>query len=350
MDIKNYMTSKFPPLKRLRERLRKYRLDLWLLQGKEKHSGHELTILYAGQERNKNYIAYIAFGDDNRETYLGKAWTWNVAGVAHAHPAVSLLVTETEEGYFNRFGGPNDFYIPCWVNGEIEFPRYAELAKKSENLKSDIRKVRKQGYQYEITRDHDKFDLFYHAMYRPYIIHAHGNRASFMSYEAMMKQSDITELLLIKQGDDYIAGENLLFEDKGVRAWSLGVKDGNHDYVRDGALGALYYYKINYLTSRGYDRYNAGASRAFLKDGVLQYKKKWGLKLIGARPGGFWLRIPRKSESSTAFLLNNPFIHRKGGCLHGLIFLGSGTEVGMELVDRLRKKHDIPGLRNLELV
>lgn len=335
-------------LNRLRDKLRKYRLNVWLLEGKEKHSGEKLVVLYAGRELNKNYLSHIAFGDLYQERVLGKAWIWSVARIARSHPAVTLIVTEAWEDYFKRFSGCDDYYIPCWIDGEIVFSRFKELMKHSENIKADLRKIRKYGYQYEITKDKDKFDLFYHTMYRPYILKAHGNRAALMSYEAMMSKSDITDLLLIKRGDDYIAGENLLYEGDSVRAWSLGVKDGDYRHVKEGAIGALYYYKIEYLISRGYDRFNAGASRAFLKDGVLQYKKKWGLSLIQARSGGFWIRMIGKSGSVDAFFENNPFIHIRNDHLCGIVFQGD-VALSNEIIDTVRKFNDLPGLHELKI-
>lgn len=349
LTIKNHMAAKKIFLNRLREKLRKLRLHVWLLEGKEKHSGSELAILYAGHLLNKNYIAHLAFGDNYHESHLGKAWIWSVAGIARSNPVVALVVTETEENYFKRFGRRDDFYIPCWIDGEIEFSRFNDLMKHSENIKSDLRKIRKKDYRYEISRDQDKFDLFYHAMYRPYILKAHGNRAALMSYEAMMSKAGITELLLIKRGNDYIAGENLLYEDKGVRAWSLGVIDGGNKHVKDGVIGALYYYKINYLSNRGYDRYNAGASRAFLKDGVLQYKRKWGLRLMQPRPGGWWLRYDPLVPGANAFMQENPFIISKGGALHGCVFQSAGGLADRDELSAVRAKYDISGLEDLSM-
>lgn len=335
-------------LKPLREKLRKYRLHVWLLEGRERHSGEELTILYAGHLLNKNYIAHLAYGDDHRETRLGKAWTWSVARIAKAHPAAALIFTETEEAYFNRFAGPDDFYIPCWIDGEIEFARYNELVKHSETLKSDIRKIRKQGYTYEISRDKDKFDLFYYEMYRPYILKAHGNRAALMSYEAMMSKASITELLLIRQGDEYVAGENLLYENGSVRAWSLGVRDGDYRHVKEGAIGALYYYKIEYLSGRGFARFDAGASRAFLKDGVLQYKRKWGLRLTRPRAGGFCLRKRCQLTMADTYIFNNPFIHSRNQILYGLVVTGSSAAHHRKLSEHPDYIHDIPGIAFME--
>lgn len=344
------MAMKLNPIKRLREKARKYRMHVWLLEGREKHSGDNLVILYAGHALNKNYIAHLAYGDDHRETHLGKAWIWNVARIAKQFQELAFIITETEESYFSRFGRSDDFYIPCWINGEIEFSRFNEIKKHSENIKSDIRKIHKHGYTFEISKSKSKFDLFYNTMYRPYIIKAHGNRAALMSYDAMIGKADNTELLLIKRGDDYVAGENLIYEKDGVRAWSLGVKDGDYSYVKDGAIGALYYYKINYLQGKGFTKLNAGASRAFFRDGVLQYKRKWGLRVVGARPGGFWLRVHWKSCGARAFLQKNPIIHAKNGSLCFTAFIGENESGSQESIYTSRSNPDIQGLHEVAYI
>ncbi|MBK8161634.1 MAG: hypothetical protein IPK65_00330 [Gammaproteobacteria bacterium] len=333
------------PINRLRERIRRYRLHAWLLDGMESHVGPR--ILYAGHLLNLNYIAHIAHGDNCRVEKLGKVWIQSIGRLARSVPAVDIIVIETDENYYARHAGRQDFYIPCWIDGMIEFSRFNALLPHSENIKSDLRKTKKQNYHYEISKETDKFDLFYHTMYRPYILKAHGNRAALMSYDAMMKKASITKLLLIKQGDEYVAGENLLFEEGRVRAWSLGVKDGDYKHVKDGVLGALYYYKIQYLSGLGYNSYHSGACRSFLKDGVLQYKKKWGLCLTQARPGGFWLQIPARSEGAAVFLKDNPFIHLDNGKLCGTIF-SDGVPIE-EQITSIRKLYAIPGLAGMEV-
>jgi hypothetical protein len=331
-------------IRRVRERAHKYRLKAWLIDGHEKHSGIRLKILYAGHEKNRNYLTYIAYEPGFSEDYMGRVWTWRVQKFLNKVLEPDLVVIETEEGYYRRFSQRGDYYIPFWLDGDIGCTRFEERARLSKNIREDLRKIRKQCYQYEVTRDPEKLDLYYHEMYRPYILKAHGNRASLMSHEAMMSRAAITDLLLIKKGDEYLAGENLLHEERGVRAWSLGVRNGDYRHVREGVIGALYYYKIVYLGDRGIEKFNAGASRAFLNDGALQYKRKWGLRLTHPRPGGFWLRIPGASDGAKAFLINNPFINYRNGVLSGFVFLDDGESAGVapDCVN-----YSIPGLQKL---
>ena len=158
-----------------------------------------------------------------------------------------------------------------------------------------------------------------------------------------------SELILIKRDGEYIAGENLLFKDGGVRAWSLGVMDGEFRYVKEGAIGALYYYKMKYLQERGYRRLQAGASRAFLKDGVLCFKKKWDMRLTSARSAGFWIKPVGGNAGVAAFLRNNPFIYQKARGLHGAVFLNSAESTTKDVLGSLHKSYGIRGMSGIDV-
>jgi len=134
-----------------------------------------------------------------------------------------------------------------------------------------------------------------------------------------------------------------------VRAWSLGVLDGDYRYVKEGAIGALYYYKMKYLRERGYRHVEAGASRAFLKDGVLCFKKKWDMRLTSGRSSGFWIRPIGGDEGVAAFLRNNPFIYQKEDGLYGVVFLTADQPGTGDMVGHLRKSYGMRGMSGIDM-
>ena len=77
---------------------------------------------------------------------------------------------------------------------------------------------------------------------------------------------------------------------------------------------------MQYLAEQGFCKLNAGASRASLEGGALQYKKKWEARITPPGCGGFLLRIAKGSPGLTAFLQNNPFISCLNDALDGIIF------------------------------
>ena len=335
-------------LQRLRSRYREQRLNVWRLEGKERCSNEPLNILYAGHELNKNYISYLAYGTGCKETYLGRAWIGKMIKSALRSDGDQFFIIETAERDYDRFNMPGSFYIPCWVDGEIDLDQFDALVR-GESVRGDMRRISKYGLHFEVTKDRDKFKLFYHQMYKPYILNAHGNRAALMSYEAMMTRYVRNELVLIKRDGKYIAGSNLVYQDGNVRAWSLGVLDGDYRYVKEGAIGALYYYKMKYLHEQGYRHMEAGASRAFLKDGVLCFKKKWDMGLTSGRSSGFWIKPIGGNEGVAAFLGNNPFIYQKDDGLHGVVFLTPEQADMGDMEGALRKLFGMRGMSGIDM-
>ena len=86
-------------------------------------------------------------------------------------------------------------------------------------------------------------------------------------------------MILIKFKDQEIAGSLIAYKGHNARLWCFGIKDANPDYVKMGAFGALYYFSFQYLKNKGFKQVGVGGSRPFLNDGVLNYKKKWGLRI-----------------------------------------------------------------------
>jgi hypothetical protein len=129
----------------------------------------------------------------------------------------------------------------------------------------------------------------------------------------------------------------------------LGVKDGNPDYVRDGALTALYYFMICFAQEAGYKWINFGGSRAFLNDGVLQHKKKWEMKISGKSDVYFRMQITSVSDSVKSFLWNNPFIFKDNGQLNSAVFWADKQPLNENSMQDLCKRYSFPGISKLIL-
>ena len=93
-------------------------------------------------------------------------------------------------------------------------------------------------------------------MYVPYITKAHGNRSVIMNYDyfkrEFKKHSQSNILLLMNKEDECIAGISLLCTKSKASLGSLGIKDGNLDYLKYGVPGILYYFSISYLREKGF--------------------------------------------------------------------------------------------------
>lgn len=333
----------------LKKFISRYRLDLWVLEGEEPKSNTPFSILCSGKEWDRNYLAGLAFGENYRESYIGQSWFWNIKKRAQkAKQGPSIIIVSVKNSRRNFLESGSWFYIPLWVGGTTDLPLKPEI-KKKETLKSDLRRIKKSGFTFEVTRDRQQFDDFYYHMFTPYITQVHGSCAYILPYEKMKKlcAEEKGELLLIKKGDEYIAGILILYTKSYPLLKSLGIRDGNVAYAKDGAISALYHFSIQYLESKGFSTVSYGFSRGFLRDGVLQYKKKLGHRVGKISTNIFALKILSYTRETQTFLENTPFIIEDKGSLDGIVFLNEENIDSPQKLEQLTKVYAYPGLSRL---
>lgn len=328
--------------------------NVWIITGDEISSRQKLAIIYAGREKDKNFIVKLAFDDAFEEKYIGKAWLWKLQEMAKRdNYDCSLMIVETPCLFRMFWGEKKCFYVPSWVSGAIDISvnNPSLFKERNTSLKSDLNKIKRHKLRFEVTKDLSQLRNFYCNMYKPYINKSHGNRAVEMSYEHVKSQFtghvSLNDLLLIKQGDEDRAGVVLSYRRDWARLWFLGVKDGDLNYVRDGVIGALFYFSIQYLSEKGVTKIDFGASRPFLKDGVLRFKRKWNQKISRERKMLFLFKPVSMTGSVKAFFLNNPFIYEDKTGLNGAIFVTSDQSLSRRDFAKIYKDHYIPGLSKL---
>ncbi len=338
----------FSPFKLMIRLVNIIKRDIWIIKGGETASKQKLDIIYAGTEENKNFLINLFFDGSSRETYIGKIWLWNIPKVVKGNDnGCSLMIIELTKSFRIFFDKKKSFYIPCWILGEVDVSANISSFIKNKSLASDLRRIRKNNLNFELTNELSQFNNFYHNMYVPHITKVHGNVVVLMEYDFMRGKFRNCDLLLVKKGKDYIAGMLLAYTKQEVRLWSLGVKDGNPDYVKGGAIGALFYFAVNYLHEKGYKTVNFGATRAFLRDGVLQYKKKWGLKIVGTFKKGFLIKPLSKTSGLKEFLLNNPFIYMDKEGFNSAVFVEDNQSLSKSDIEKLYKDYYLNGISKL---
>ena len=330
------------------------RLDLWIITGDEISSGKKLAIIYAGRELDKNFLVRLAFDGAFEENYIGKKWLWQIPQIVkESDCGCSLVVVEVPNSLRILSGKMKCLYIPSWVNGEtdISVDNPSLFQHRNTSLKSDLSKIRKNKLRFEVTNDLSQLHNFYYNMYVPYITKVHGSRSKIMSYDYVKRQFRrsglFNDLLLIKKEDEYIAGVLLHYKKNRAKLSTLGVKNGNLGYVKDGAVGALFYYSTHYSAEKGVTRIDFGGSRPFLKDGVLRYKRKWNQKISNKKEIGFLIKMISKTEAAKGFFLNNPFIYEDKTGLNGAIFVASDQSLSKSDFARIYKDHYLRGLSKL---
>ena len=325
------------------------RIKLWSLRGHELNSKQEMSILYAGQEGNMNYFIGLAFDGKCEVKYIGTCWLFNLSKIAKSESDIySILVAELPR--FLVLNLKNSFQIPCWVRGEVDISGdIAAIMKKTDSLQSAARNIKKNSLYYEITNDEAKFHDFYYNMYLPYITKRYDNAAAIEPYELFKSHFHHCDLLLIKSKNQVIAGGLICYEWGKVRLWSFGINDANPEYVQMGAFGALYFFSLQYLKDKGFLKVGLGGSRPFLNNGVIVYKKRWGLKLTEPFEINYLLKPLKITNESKSFLINNPFIFTEKGKFNCAVMMNEQFSIDADVAEDLNHKYYYPGINTINV-
>lgn len=338
-------------LKRLISPLVQWRYEPWvktrfktylpatLWQGQAIKTGQPVSIVYAGED-----TAIAAFwvnalmAENKQKTELGKLPVHSLPSILKKYPNTSLLFTE--EGpltplfpFLHR-----GFSTPYWVQMEIDIAKpFEQMSGNEKEGFADVeRRIRSNKLSCEFTDDKKHFEVFFHSMHTPFVKNRHEEESFFMSLERAQKIFEKAELCRIKKDGEFIGG---LLIQTGRRATlrSIGLKDGNLEYMKYGTLGALYYFAIKRLQEKGYKVVDIGGSDPILNGGLTRFKSFLKAKVTPNTylPLRFLRLIPVKLNSALLETLGNLQIlyHPKYYCPRRAVFLNP-SELGNQKIVR----------------
>jgi hypothetical protein len=328
--------------KQVKSYLSRFRVDLWRL-ARSSTKNHELTMIYAGRKIYKEYLKTVFFEGACREEYLGRRWIFELKWMVNSKTAI--LVTEYDTNRKTLGGKRKGFMIPFWTGWFVDISEETKkIIKSNSSLESDVRRIRKNKLSYVIIDDLQGYENFYDNMYLPYIQKNYKNTALLMKREEMLKERDRCQLLFVNKEETPIGGILIKFEPTFPRLWSIGIKQANDQYLKDGVVGALYYFSIIHLKEMGYDRVHFGGTRSFLNDGVLNYKKKWPIQNFGFTKKGFQVQVLSYSPDTINLIKNQPFIFTEKGKLYSAVFLPANKTMNPDQIRWLYKSYYLPGI------
>lgn len=324
------------------------RAEIWILDGFEESTNQPLKILVSAEETQKNYISKIAFNNSCKESYIGKKYFLHLYYLIRKNKYnCSLAIIEGDVLHRSLYENKNDFYTPLWLKSTVDIP----LKATNKSAKDDLRIIRKFKLGYQITTDPVHLQDFYYNMYLPTVKQRHGDRTVAMEYAKMMQkvQEGKCILLLVKKQSKSIAGGVILTSGDLPRLWSNGLRDANPLYKKEGAIYATWYFSSKYLVKQGYKKMHVGLTRSFLRDGVLQYKKKWNNKIIDWDRKGFIIKPLHLLDSVKGFFINNPFVHIHKDQPCGAIFIANNMQGSPKIIEQFQSKYYIRGLSELDI-
>jgi hypothetical protein len=339
------------PLARLYSIFNEIRPRFWIAESQGREDATAVAVLCAAQGRDRSYLLRQFLGNAYRERCLGRRWLWNIPEIVAGEGRGCCVAVVKTLGRFHRFLGPHRWLlVPAWVSGEVDCVLDPAVLKM-ETVKSDLRRIRRNSLGFRVTRDVEQFEDFYRHMYVPYVTDAHGDSAVVTPYASMKMSLEDSELLLVTKEDQAIAGLLISYSQAGPRLRSMGIRDANKEYVRDGAVGALYHFSFHYLREKGFDRVNLGLSRPLLHDGALRYKKKLGMRLSRVGKEWFAVRVLEDSKAARMLLEETPLIFERDGLLYGLICAdASAARFSDKDLEWLDRQYSMEGLARLLVI
>ena len=330
-------------------------VQTFLIQDKRNGGDSGINILFFGHIELAHYFSKLFFSRKSKILPLGKTPYSNMSTRLSETTADIAIVSV--HGAFSGFLSQEGFLISPLIRSTIDLSNSLNVfyTRLSEGRRRDIHVIEKLGYTYEITREPGKFNLFYKKMYLPYTLKRHQESSSPTSFSEMKKYLLNGGLLLVKLNDEYVSGLLYqIYDNQRVLAKCTGAYERRDGCYAKKAIPAALYFLILWSKQQGYDEIDLRyCVSSFMKDGVLFYKREWGVDvrpssdIIYSRVHG--LKLGNFGSSVRQFLIDNPVIFENSLSLKGLVFLNNEkpTEGRMKNLHRL---YYTPGLSDLVVI
>lgn len=325
-------------------------LTFYHLQGQ--NEAGSLTVIYGGLGYAKPMLEHLLFTEVPMEQKIGRLPLWRLGEVSK-WPTGDLIIIEASKHIVHRLPCRHGLVLPWWVDLVLDVQGEWEdvLRRLHASVRGqDIRRVRKYGYEYEVSHAHAHFELFYNRMYLPSMEARHGSLAAPLSMDEAYQYFRHGWLFLIKRDGAYVAGCICYAQQDVVKFREIGVLDGNEQLMREGAQGAVYYAMVHWANQQGYNMVDFLGSWPYMSSGMFRYKRKWGstLSLSPHEHKRIWVKIQHCTPAVCQFLQNNPCVilgeHTE---LQGLIITLNPNDITMETLAEWHKIYEMPGLAEL---
>ena len=339
----------------IRRAMRSLTVEVSIYEGLYRQSGTSIRILGIGNQGVSEFLRDRFLTEDRREIPLGRQ---NLLAVRQmiGHPErdqIDILLASVPRLIRNWLRGPNSFLIPTWVKGELSLETLWS-APPSSSWKSDLKLIRKHRLRPRIIERPTEFRDFYDAMHVPYIQETHASLAEIVPYEEMALRFQHSDLVLVEH-DGAVVGGGGIDDSTGVPTlFALGLREPFSVHRDMGVIAAVYQFCFERMAAKGYSRAGMGYSRPLLDDGVLRFKRKFGMEIVDGHPNCVLLRVLRITPAIQALLESTPFIHRDfntnlRAVLTGAVFQTGATAPDAAALIRLARQYDYAGLNELVL-
>lgn len=330
------------------------RFYLPVFQLKESGQAEPLDVTYAGLGFAKPFLQSTLFVDEPTEEQIGRIPFLKTHQLTAIFPG-DITVIEVPKHFIGKLSSPNSIVLPEFVRHVVNVQGdWQEVEKRFHKTvrKNDLRRVRKYGYEYDISYDPQDFEEFYHQMYLPTMNNRHKDLSMPGSYYQMYQRFLHGFLFRINRNSTWVSGGICHNEQDVLVLDFVGVKNGDSQLIKEGALTARYYAAIHWANKHNYKAVDFLGSDPYLRSGLFQYKRKWGssIYLPSRMHRRIWIKVNRNTPAVTRFLQETPVvIIDEEGNLHGLIAVKAEEMAGFtaDTIEKLKGHYETPGLKTL---
>jgi hypothetical protein len=317
-------------------------------------------VLVAGADSWAYDLPLRLFSSRPDQSVIGTVPLWRLnSTLENMERDFDVVVAYVDRIAARLFFPPTYLRIPQWVDTGRALPDDpASLLRSSESLRQDIRVTRKKGFETSVSRRLDDFEEFYHSMYTPFIRARHGTAARLRNEITLRNCFRRGGLVWLARGSERLAG--LVFERAedtlGLRAYATRddyaglTKQGIPRFVS--AASTLYFHAISEAIQDGCHFLDFGGCRACLTDGLLFYKKKWGVR-VHIRPANLFYTLIRWSAWNPAvatFLSDLPLLHQNGNRLTAITAMPLAQTATQADADKVYRALHVPGVDEFVMV
>ncbi|MDH3439491.1 MAG: GNAT family N-acetyltransferase [Gammaproteobacteria bacterium] len=288
---------------------------MWLIEGNERITGKPLSVLWCGPIVQQAYMLTRIFGVKAPDRhYLGRRPVILLKHLLKRY-GCSLGVVAGPDQLLTRLRQRDDIEVSWWIGSEVDIAAVLDPDDHPHSLKDDLRRVRKNGLEFRCATDAESYRRFYDNYYLPTIVASHGAAALPSDFDTRWSRimKGEAELVWVMRGDEPICGMVVCYDDSVPILRDIGIKNGDKALRKTGAITAAYYFALQRIEARGFDRARLGLSRPFLNDGVLTFKEKFRPELTGTSQESFLIRINSLCDASRSFLSKSSFIGEAEG-------------------------------------
>jgi hypothetical protein len=304
-----------------------------------------MSVIWCGAVDQQAYMLNRIFGDASIERhYLGRRPLPMLKQLQLKNDC-PLGVIAGPSNLLTSVRQDDDIEVPWWIGSEIDIEEAFDPKSWPKSLKSDLRRLEKNKLRFRCTTDAESYKDFYDNYYLPSVFDSHGESTISANFESRLHRfrDGEAELVWVIQGSDTVCGMVVCYDDGVPVLRDIGLRGGDKSIRSTGAITAAYYFSMQHIRERGFDRARLGLSRPFLNDGVLTFKQKWRPRLIEPSRESFLIRATRLCDASRSFLRTCSFIGEEEGRLSFTLIAANDDDfkAGGPMLDRLSSIYGI---------